>query len=103
MEKRDKESYEYIFKTIYTHLKKAPENIMVDFEMAAISSLYCNFKETRINGCFFHLTQIIWRKIQASGYVQIYKTDEKFKMNIKMILELAFIPDENVSNEKLNL
>jgi hypothetical protein len=103
MEKRDKESYEYIFKTIKTHLKKAPENIVVDFEMAAISSLHSNFKETRINGCFFHMTQIIWRKIQASGYMQIYKTDDKFQMNIKMILALVFIPDENVCNEKLNL
>jgi hypothetical protein len=41
-----------------------PQNIIVDYEIAPINKISTTFFETRVNGCFFYLTQTIWRRIQ---------------------------------------
>ena len=43
-----------------------PTNIMVDFEKAGINSFEEHFLAVT-SGCFFHLSQNIYRKIQAEG------------------------------------
>ena len=44
-----------------------PSHLIVDFEQAAINAFYLNLPGTQVKGCFFHLTQNMWRKIQDSG------------------------------------
>ena len=54
-----------------------PKTIMVDFEKAAINSFENNFNVV-ISGCFFHLSQNIWRKIQSEGLTVQYQADGEF-------------------------
>lgn len=44
-----------------------PATIMTDFEQAAISAFQEEFPDNRGFGCFFHLTQNVWRRIQLEG------------------------------------
>ena len=72
-----------------------PTNIMVDFEKAAINSFEEHFL-TVTSGCFFHLCQNIYRKIQSEGLTGQYLLDMEFVQNLKMLPSLAFVPEEEV-------
>lgn len=41
--------------------------IMDDFEKAAMNAALFLYPNTKIQGCFFHLGQSIWRQIQNNG------------------------------------
>lgn len=74
-----------------------PARIIVDFEKAAISSIRKQFPNTTIRGCYFHLSQSVWRKIQSlPDTLEIYKRDAMFNLHIKMIIALAFVPENDV-------
>ena len=47
-------------------------------------------------GCFFHLAQCVWRKVQAEGLQVRYQADHEFARWILMIPALAFVPPNNV-------
>ena len=53
-----------------------PTHLIVDFEKAVINSFQHFWPTTNIKGCFFHLTQNIWRKVQAEGMQAQYNIDE---------------------------
>ena len=72
-----------------------PSSIMVDFEKAAINSLEKNFIAC-VSGCFFHLSQSIYRRIQASGLTTDYQQDRDFALKLKMLPCLAFVPEIDV-------
>jgi hypothetical protein len=44
-----------------------PQSLMTDFEQAAISAFQLEFPGIVPTGCFFHLTQCVWRKVQNEG------------------------------------
>lgn len=67
---------------------------MTDFERAAFIAFQQIFPQSRTHGCFFYLTQCIWRCIQASGLQQQYQTDPEFELKCKMIPSLAFLPPD---------
>jgi len=80
--------------TLNANLK--PASIMVDFEMAVITTLERVFPDSEIKGCFFHLSQNIYRKIQESGLQQRYQEDSDFALKLRMIPALAFVPTVDV-------
>jgi hypothetical protein len=53
----------------------------MDFEIAPILAVKKKFPTTRINLCFFHFSQSLWRKIQNGGFVKSYKENAKFNIN----------------------
>ena len=59
-----------------------PLTIMVDFEKAAINALEENFISV-ITGCFFHLSQNIFRRVQEHGLAVRYQEDNDFAISIK--------------------
>lgn len=74
-----------------------PTTISCDFEIAihnAIKSMLG--AHIRIQGCFYHLTQSTWRKIQNEGLSVLYKTDESVKHFCGMLDGLAFLPTDRV-------
>jgi hypothetical protein len=99
MEKMDTASYKFIFEFIKSKVRMQPQNIIVDYEIAPINIISTTFFETRVNGCFFHLTQTFWRRIQKDGYSKIYKENCKFNLDIKMIIALCFVPDYCVEKD----
>lgn len=81
-----------------------PERIVMDFEIAALNAFSANFPNATINGCYFHLSQCMWRKIQENkATLQRYKSDGEFMLHIKMILALAFLPIDDVELAFLTL
>ncbi|XP_076035995.1 uncharacterized protein LOC143021958 [Oratosquilla oratoria] len=73
-----------------------PTVIIVDFEQAIIQAISNVFgPETRTQGCFYHLTQSTWRKIQDLGLTNHYKESENFRHFCGQIDSLAFIPVED--------
>ena len=48
------------------------------FELASINASHQIFPNVENKGCFFHLGQSGWRKIQSCGLVTRYGNDEQF-------------------------
>lgn len=81
---------------IYNH-NLNPQRIVMDFEQGAIGAFKSNFPNSQVNGCFFHLSKNLWRKIQKNSVlINKYRDDINFAMNVKMIISLAFIPPADV-------
>ena len=74
----------------------SPESITVDFELAAINAVKNVFPGCEVNGCYFHLTQNVYRKIQSLGFQQRYQQDMTFATACKLVPALAFVPVEDV-------
>ena len=67
-----------------------PSHLIVDFELAAINFFSINFRGTQIKGCFFHLTQNLWRKIQEFELKARNQQDPSFALKVRLIPSLAF-------------
>jgi hypothetical protein len=55
----------HILKVCYRLIKV----VLTDFESALIGALKVVFPNIRHKGCYFHLSQAIWRKIQFLGFM----------------------------------
>ena len=67
-----------------------PTTITLDFEQAVINVVMSSFgTQVNVHGCFYHLTQATWRKIQTLCLVQRYR-EEKVKLFCDMLDGLAF-------------
>ena len=76
-----------------------PLRINIDFELAVIKAIKAVFGDhVHIQGCFYHLTQNIWRKIQELGLAPFYRSDSSIKLFCGMIDALAFLPCEQVTD-----
>lgn len=73
-----------------------PKNIMIDFEKSLLNASVAEFPNAMVNGCFFHYCQSIWRNIQKFGLQDIYASNPNFALNIKMLMALAFVEEEEV-------
>jgi hypothetical protein len=91
-----------------------PQTIMLDFEQAEINAFKQAFPSITVRGCFFHLSQSLWRRIQcdeelASHYTDVNDEndddtdddddhDDEWPLNIRKLLALAFVPVDDVVN-----
>ncbi|CAF1531365.1 unnamed protein product, partial [Rotaria sp. Silwood1] len=48
-------------------------------------------------GCFFHFSQAIWQQVQEKGLVTKYREDEYFRLNVKKLIALVFVPVDEVT------
>ncbi|CAI6355960.1 unnamed protein product [Macrosiphum euphorbiae] len=71
---------------------------MVDFGKAAINAIQSVFTNTSVCGCFFHLSQSIWRRLKNLGFQKRYMEDSEFALQIRMMAALSFVPEEDVEN-----
>ena len=55
-----------------------------------------NHNSKFIIGCLFHFSQALWRQVQSNGLSTKYKEDEYFRLNVKKLIALAFVPVEDV-------
>ncbi|KAL4135615.1 hypothetical protein QTP88_007213 [Uroleucon formosanum] len=72
-------------------------------EKAAINAVSNIFPECEQTGCFFHLGQSIWRKIQSSGLATHYGNDIAFALKLRCLWSLAFLPPEQIPDAFDNL
>ena len=47
-------------------------------------------------GCLFHFGQSVWRQIQAKGLAKKYQGEENFRLSVKKLLALAFVPINDI-------
>jgi len=87
-----------------TQLGMQPDTTVVvtDFESAAMKAVQQVFgSHVETHGCFFHLTQATWRRIQSEGLSNLYKTNVDFRPFCGMLDGLAFLPVQEVKHGKL--
>jgi len=85
--------FEHIFNQInHNNL----QDILFDFERAAINAVQHLDGNIDVKGCFYHLSKNIWKKIQENGYQQRYMEDQEFALHSKMICALSFLPPDDV-------
>ena len=73
-------------------LQMSPQSVMTDFELAVIQSFKMQLPGIKIQGCYFHFSQCLWRKVQALGMTDLYKNDADTKNFIHKAAALPFIP-----------
>ena len=74
-----------------------PTSVLTDYEIGAVAAIQEVFPQTVVQGgCFYHLGQCIWRKVQDLGFSQAYRDDEGYSVNVRMIPALAFVPEDDV-------
>ena len=75
-----------------------PHYLFVDFEQAAINSFNSIWTLTLVKGCFSHLSQSVFKKLQSLlGLQSEYHNDSEFALIMRMLPALAFVPPELVS------
>lgn len=96
---KTEETYRRVFDKIkeITHSVK-PLSIMSDFEKACQNAIRSSYPESQLVGCLFHLGQCMWRKVQDLNLTDSYRDDENFRMHVKMLLALSFVPVADVIN-----
>ena len=74
----------------------SPAEILTGFELAIIQEIELSFPSSQVNGCFFHFTQAVNRKISKLGLQIAYRADASFCCFIRQTIALAFVPVRNV-------
>lgn len=90
-------TYVRVFRAVCNALPSfRPISIMMDFEAAVINACRAVFPEAELHGCFFHLCQAVFRKVSETHRVD-YVRDSAFKLHVKMLSALAFMPVQMVA------
>ena len=74
----------------------AARMVTVDFERASINAVAAMFRDARIAGCYFHIGQSVYRMVQRLGLQGNYEANEDFRLRVKMLSALAFLPKEDI-------
>uniref|UniRef100_H2XX57 MULE transposase domain-containing protein n=1 Tax=Ciona intestinalis TaxID=7719 RepID=H2XX57_CIOIN len=74
-----------------------PKSVLVDFEKASINALEEVFTASQIQGCLFHLSQSVFRKIQQLGLQQLYRSNSEISLKVKMLTALSFVPERDMA------
>lgn len=78
------------------NIRPNPSTMIVDFEVSKHNAIRSMFGNVEVKGCFYHLTQSTWRKVQSEGLAAMYRDSDEVKQFIGMIDGLAFLPVNNV-------
>lgn len=99
MTDKAQETYDQIFNTL-KQLQPLlnPTDVTIDFEKAAINAIGHAFPLAEIHCCKFHFGQSVYRNVQKVGLQSIYRSDEEFAFQIKLLTALAFVPPDNVTD-----
>ena len=109
MQRKCQDSYEELLSVIDRKCaalghQPDPAVIITDFEVAAMQAVRAVFGDSvATRGCFFHLKQATWRKIQDLGMAANYRHDDTFRHFCGMLDGLAFVPLADVKAAMLYL
>ena len=77
----------------------SPQQIITDFEQTvfrAIRAVMHENEHLNLHGCFYHLTQSTWKKVQNLGLSVLYQENEEIRHFCGMLDGLSFLPLEQV-------
>ena len=98
LQRKTQETYQDLIQIVLDHCARLdlypdPITVLCDFEQAVISAVRVVLGEhVQVRGCFYHLTQSTWRKIQELGLVCLYNQNENVKVFCGMLDALALLP-----------
>jgi hypothetical protein len=95
MSDKSEQSYNRVFNVLEAAVNP-PSTIMMDFEKAAQNAWQQTYPTAEISGCFFHLGQCVYRKIQQLGLSGPYLAKDNFRVETKLLPALAFLPPDDV-------
>ncbi len=75
-----------------------PTRILTDFEQAVINAFHRFFPNAEVQGCYFHLNQCLVRKVQQLGLKRHFDNDMDYKLKVKSLAALSFVPPNDVQN-----
>lgn len=75
-----------------------PSTIIVDYELAAINAFKTVLPTSDVRGCFFHLSQCVYRKVQSEGLQELYACDPQINLEARMIPALSMVPRSDVED-----
>ena len=87
-------------KTTYrglTNQDLSSTRVVSDYEQAMCNAVRTAFPNATLQGCFFHLSQAIIRKVKAVGLGAQYRRDRRLKLVIKKIIAVAYLPIRHVN------
>jgi hypothetical protein len=93
---KKKETYIRFFTIVIENVKHKPKSFNTDFEQAVFGAIKEVFKDCEIYGCFFHLSQNLFKRVKSMKLTHEYVFGEDFRRHFKMIQGLAFLPPEDV-------
>ena len=91
-------TYEALFQTVLDectnmNLDINISNVVTDFEDGVLRAVTAVFgRHVNSTGCFYHLCQSTWRKIQELGLAEFYVAEQEFRLFCGMLDGLAFLP-----------
>ena len=107
--------YSGLFRKVLEQDNFDPETILMDFETETIKSVKetlphviprgrkegniikdTNYPSLSLLGCLFHFGQSVWRHFRNKGLSNKYQEDETFRLNMKKLIALAFLPLSDV-------
>ncbi|XP_006820186.1 uncharacterized protein LOC102808349 [Saccoglossus kowalevskii] len=97
MSRREKKDYKKILKIAKRAVPGLKlERVIVDFEAAIWKAIYSVFPDVAIQGCSFHWTQAVWRKVQHLGLQVPYMENGPVHDYIRELMALPFLPEEHI-------
>ncbi|XP_041372748.1 uncharacterized protein LOC121386019 [Gigantopelta aegis] len=102
-------TYQELLTTVIDHCEELghqpdPTSIITDFEKAAINAVSITLGDhVHTQGCFYHLTQATWRKIQNLGLTTLFRSNKDVRHFVGMLDGLAFLPLDDVPEGMLYL
>ena len=100
--KQDQSMYENLlvsvqYKCSELSFQTDPTTVTTDYELGALNTISTTFRpQVDIHGCFYHLTQNTWRKVQSLGLVECYHEEDDVKLFCVMLDGLVFLPVDDV-------
>ena len=98
MSRRSKEDYIQILQYIRTRLPATVclSRVVMDFEPAVWGAFRTVFSGITLQGCVFHWTQAVWKRIQELGLAPTYRRRRNTSKYLREILCLPFLPAEQI-------
>ncbi|CAF4780521.1 unnamed protein product [Rotaria sp. Silwood1] len=94
---KSNDDYNQFFEKLFEQDNFQPESIMTDYEGGTIKSVKEMLPNVLHKGCLFHFSQAVWRQVQNKGLATKYREDESFRLKIKKLIALAFLPVDDIT------
>lgn len=101
--RKDEKTYDKFFSALrdgqpnYQNRMICPKDIMVDFEKAIINSIDKHFPDADMSGCYFHITNNLWKQFSSKiGKDKLYIPE--LRTTLRHLSALPFFPAEDVSD-----
>ena len=72
------------------------EFFMCDFEHLIRSSILLYYPYLKVLGCYFHFSQLVWRRVKSNGFQVVYDKNDKFSAIIRRMSALPFTPKNDL-------